>query len=155
VAEFDLIIRSGTVFDGTGRPGFPADVGVRGDRIEAVGNLAGAVAAREIDAAGRYVAPGFIDIHTHSDWAMFGNPRMESKIRQGVTTEVAGNCGTSLAPSPESAGSRTGRPWPSILNGLRRTASPRITPPLSATAPCARLSWALRCGRPPPMSSTG
>jgi len=98
VAEFDLIIRNGTVFDGTGRPGFPADVGVKGDRIEAVGNLTGAVAAREIDAADLYVAPGFIDIHTHSDWAMFGNPRMESKIRQGVTTEVAGNCGTSLAP---------------------------------------------------------
>lgn len=94
----DLLIRGGTVFDGTGAPGVRADVGVRGDRVVQVGDLGSARAGRVLDARGRYVTPGFIDIHGHSDLAMLMNPRLESKVRQGVTTEVVGNCGSSAAP---------------------------------------------------------
>lgn len=94
----DLIIRHGTVIDGSGAPGVRADVGVGNGHILAVGDLSGVIAAREIDATGRCVSPGFIDIHTHSDRSTLVNPRMESKIRQGVTTEIGGLCGLSLAP---------------------------------------------------------
>jgi len=99
---FDVLIRGGSVVDGTGRPAFPADVAVQGERIAAIGNpgeLASATATVTIDAAGRLVTPGFIDIHTHSDRSILINPKMESKLRQGVTTEVAGNCGSGVAPA--------------------------------------------------------
>ena len=96
--EYDLIIENGRVIDGSGNPWFKADVGVVGDRIEAVGKLTGAEAMRRIDAEGLVVAPGFIDIHSHSDYTVLVDPRVESKIRQGVTTEVVGNCGSSAAP---------------------------------------------------------
>ena len=75
-----------------------ADVGVGNGHILAVGDLSGVIGAREIDATGRCVSPGFIDIHTHSDRSTLVNPRMESKMRQGVTTEIGGLCGLSLAP---------------------------------------------------------
>ena len=94
----DLIIRNGTVIDGSGAPEMRADVGVGNGHILAVGDLSGVIAAREIDATGRTVSPGFIDIHTHSDRSTLVNPRMESKVRQGVTTEIGGLCGISLAP---------------------------------------------------------
>ncbi len=99
---FDLLIRGGTVIDGTGAPGYPAIVAITGDRVVAVGTveeLAAAVAPLTLDATGRYVTPGFIDIHTHSDRSILLNPRMESKLRQGVTTEVGGNCGSGVAPA--------------------------------------------------------
>ncbi len=99
---FDLLIRGGTVIDGTGRPGYPATVAVAGDRVVAVGTaaeLAGATAETTLDVVGRYVTPGFIDIHTHSDRSILLNSRMESKVRQGVTTEVGGNCGSGVAPA--------------------------------------------------------
>ena len=95
---FDLKIAGGTVLDGTGAPPRRADVGITGDRIEAVGDLASEGAGRTLDVAGLTVTPGFIDIHSHSDWRLWGNRRAESKIRQGVTTEVVGNCGFSPAP---------------------------------------------------------
>jgi N-acyl-D-amino-acid deacylase len=94
----DLVLRGGAIFDGTGAPPRPADLGIVDDRIAAVGDLADAQAAQVIDATGRLLAPGFIDIHTHTDETIFLNPRMESKIHQGVTTEVSGNCGDSAAP---------------------------------------------------------
>jgi N-acyl-D-aspartate/D-glutamate deacylase len=100
--SIDLLIRGGTVVDGTGRPPVLADVAVEGDRIAAVGppgTLDGATAGTVVDAAGRYVTPGFVDIHTHSDRSILINPRMESKLRQGVTTEVGGNCGSGVAPA--------------------------------------------------------
>lgn len=98
MAAFDTIIRNGTLVDGTGGAPRRDDVGVTKGRVTAIGDLAAAGAAREIDAVGRIVAPGFIDIHTHSDLAHFIDPRAESQIRQGVTTEAIGQCGTSLAP---------------------------------------------------------
>ncbi|MGI8854551.1 MAG: N-acyl-D-amino-acid deacylase family protein, partial [Thermomicrobiales bacterium] len=94
----DLIIRHGTVIDGSGGAEFRADVGVGNGQILAVGDLSGTIGVREIDATGRCVSPGFIDIHTHSDQSTLVNPRMESKVRQGVTTEIGGLCGISLAP---------------------------------------------------------
>jgi N-acyl-D-amino-acid deacylase len=97
-----VLIRGGTVFDGTGSPGVPADVAIDDGRVAAVArddSLARAGAALVIDATGKYVTPGFIDIHTHSDRTILINGRMESKLRQGVTTEVGGNCGSSPAPA--------------------------------------------------------
>ena len=95
----DLAIRGGVVIDGTGAPGREADVFVAGGRIAAVERGSSRPARRVIDARGQVVAPGFIDIHTHSDFTLPLNPRAESKIRQGVTTEVVGNCGFSAAPA--------------------------------------------------------
>jgi N-acyl-D-amino-acid deacylase len=95
----DLIVRGGQVVDGSGAPARRLDVAVAGGRIAALGASLGE-ARRVIDATGQVVAPGFIDIHTHSDYALPANPRAESKIRQGVTTEVVGNCGYSVAPVP-------------------------------------------------------
>ncbi len=98
----DLKIAGGHVFDGTGMPAVRADVGITGEGIAMVGDLARESAGQTLDASGLMVAPGFIDMHSHSDWRLFGNRRAESKIRQGVTTEVVGNCGFSPAPvSPE------------------------------------------------------
>lgn len=95
---FELIIRNGTVVDGTGAPAFRADVALEGGRIAEVGDLAEATAAREIDGAGKVIAPGFIDIHTHADVALMARPTHEPKIMQGVTTEVFSNCGLGFAP---------------------------------------------------------
>lgn len=94
----DLKIEGATVIDGTGATGSRADVGIRDDLVTAVGDLSREAAGRTVNAAGRVVAPGFIDMHSHSDWRLWANRRAESKIRQGVTTEVVGNCGFSPAP---------------------------------------------------------
>jgi N-acyl-D-amino-acid deacylase len=94
-----LLIRGGHVVDGTGAPGFDADVSIAGGRIVAVERRSSRPARRVIDARGQVVAPGLIDIHTHSDFTLPLNPRAESKIRQGVTLEVVGNCGFSAAPA--------------------------------------------------------
>ena len=96
---FDLIIRGALVLDGTGAPAIDADVGVRGGRIVAVGRIGDEVAVgRTIDATSKLVCPGFIDIHTHSDLTLIEDGRGESKLRQGVTTEVVGNCSFSAFP---------------------------------------------------------
>ena len=97
--RYDLVIRNGTVVDGTRAPRFRADVAVRADRIVAVGSVT-EKAKQEIDASGLVVAPGFIDAHTHDDRLMLSAPEMAPKVSQGVTTVVAGNCGISLAPAP-------------------------------------------------------
>ena len=94
----DLKITGGQLIDGTGAPARRGDVGVTGDAITVVGDLSREPAGRTVDASGRTVAPGFIDMHSHSDWRLWDNRRAESKIRQGVTTEVVGNCGFSPAP---------------------------------------------------------
>ena len=99
MARHDVVFRNATVIDGTGASRFRADVAVSGDRIAAVGDLGAATADREIDAAGRALAPGFIDAHTHDDRAVLCGPAcMLCKMSQGVTTVVVGNCGISLSP---------------------------------------------------------
>jgi N-acyl-D-amino-acid deacylase len=105
----DIKIEGGQLIDGTGAPQRRADVGISGDAIAAIGDLSREGAGRTIAAAGLAVTPGFIDVHSHSDWRLWGNRRAESKIRQGVTTEVVGNCGFSPAPvSDEFAGEMRG-----------------------------------------------
>jgi N-acyl-D-amino-acid deacylase len=96
---FDLIIRGGQVADGTGGRLRDADVGVRGDSIVDVGDLGNQRATKTIDATGLVVAPGFVDVHTHSDITILVNPNAESAVRQGVTTQVFPNCGMGLAPA--------------------------------------------------------
>jgi len=104
VMECDLKLAGGTVLDGTGARGVAADVAVTGDRITAIGNLSGVAARATIDCTGRMVAPGFIDIHSHSDWLVPGGDSgalVEPFVRQGMTTLVGGNCGFSPAPATE------------------------------------------------------
>ena len=95
---FDILIRNGHVLDGTGAPARVADVGIREAAIMHVGRSRNPKAERTIDASGKYVAPGFIDIHTHSDVGILVEPTAECAVRQGVTTHVIGNCGDSPAP---------------------------------------------------------
>jgi N-acyl-D-amino-acid deacylase len=95
---FDILIRGGRIIDGAGNPWFYADVCIENGKIAKVGSSDSADADRIIDVSGLVVCPGFIDIHSHSDWPLLINPRAESKIRQGVTLEVIGNCGSSAAP---------------------------------------------------------
>jgi len=95
---FDILIRNGHVLDGTGAPARVADVGIREAAIMYVGRSRNPKAERTIDASGKYVAPGFIDIHTHSDVGILVEPTAECAVRQGVTTHVIGNCGDSPAP---------------------------------------------------------
>lgn len=97
-ARFDLVIRGGTVFDGTGASGIEAEVAIAGDRIVQVARRINGTGAEEIDAKGLAVAPGFIDIHSHGDGNMIRDSRQESVIRQGVTTIIVGQDGGSRAP---------------------------------------------------------
>lgn len=94
---YELVIRSGTIFDGSGNPPVKGDVAVSGGKIVATGPKLGE-AEREIDASGLAVTPGFIDIHSHSDYTLLVDPRAVSQISQGVTTEIIGNCGFGCAP---------------------------------------------------------
>src|SRR5688572_17167338 len=108
-AHYDLVIAGGRVVDGTGAPWFRADVGVAGDRIAAVGDLSGARATRRIEVRDLVVAPGFIDMLGQSELTLLVDNRAESKIRQGITSEVTGE-GGSVAPlnAQQVAGFR---PW--------------------------------------------
>jgi N-acyl-D-amino-acid deacylase len=96
--SWDLLIRRGLIIDGSGRPGVVGDVAVAGGRIAALGIAGPSDAKKIIDADGLAVTPGFIDIKTHSDFVLPINPKAESKVRQGVTTEIIGHCGFSVAP---------------------------------------------------------
>ncbi len=98
---FDLVISGGKIVDGSGRAVFQSDVGIKEDRITAVGDLADALAEKRIDVNGLVVAPGFIDLHTHSDCTLLVNGAAESQVHQGVTLEVVGQCGYSAAPIPD------------------------------------------------------
>src|SRR5579859_3037408 len=98
----DILIRGGTLYDGAGTPGVAGDIAIAGDRIAAVGRVTGPMtdnARKTIDATGLAVTPGFIDVKTHSDFTLPINPKAESKVRQGVTTEIVGHCGFSVAPA--------------------------------------------------------
>ena len=94
----DIRIVSGMVADGLCDRAYRADVGIEGDRVAVIGDLRDVPAGRTIDAQGKIVAPGFIDMHTHSDMSLLYDRRASSKVRDGVTTEVIGNCGIGVAP---------------------------------------------------------
>ena len=117
---YDLVIRNGRIVDGTGNPWFVGDVAIRGDRIVAVGAVPAAPAKREIEARGLVVAPGFIDMHSHSDFLLLEDGNAPSKVRQGVTTEVLGE--------GQSAGPNTGNLKASASTGQK----PRWFPTLNA-----------------------
>ncbi|MEO2169233.1 MAG: amidohydrolase family protein, partial [bacterium] len=104
MARFDTILEHGTIVDGTGAPRQVGDVGIRDGRIAAMGDLHTDAAERRIDAAGKIVAPGFIDIHTHYDAQVFWDPALTPSSNHGVTTIVGGNCGFSIAPLVPAAG---------------------------------------------------
>lgn len=95
---FNVIIKNGRLVDGTGNPWFKADIGIKSDKILEIGDLGSENADRVINAKGLVVSPGFIDLHSHSEYSLLANSKAESKIRQGITTEVNGNCGDSPAP---------------------------------------------------------
>jgi N-acyl-D-amino-acid deacylase len=95
---YDVLIRNGTLYDGSGSPGIAGDLAIQSGRIHRIDSRIGDPARKIIDAEGLAVAPGFIDIKTHSDFTLPINPKAESKVRQGVTTEIVGHCGFSVAP---------------------------------------------------------
>jgi len=98
---YDVLIINGKIVDGTGNPWFRADIGIRKGKIVGLGRLDRRETKKVLDAEGYYVSPGFIDIHSHSDLTLLIIPRADSRIRQGITTEINGNCGMSLAPISE------------------------------------------------------
>ena len=110
MADFDVVLRGGTVIDGSGAPRFDADLAIAGQRIAAIGDLSGARGHCELEVRGRIVAPGFIDAHTHDDRYLMQHPLMPAKLSQGVTTVVTGNCGISLAPWYAAPGQRVPPP---------------------------------------------
>jgi N-acyl-D-amino-acid deacylase len=96
---YDLLIINGEILDGSGQAPYAADIGIQKGRIASIAPRIEAARGRHvIDAAGLKVCPGFIDMHSHTDFTILTNPRAESKVRQGITTEVVGNCGFSAAP---------------------------------------------------------
>src|SRR4051794_17117606 len=126
-SDFDVVIRDGSVIDGTGAPTRHADVAMRDGRIAAIGEVDGS-GEHELDAGGRVVCPGFVDVHTHLDAQAFWGPLLSPSPLHGVTTAIAGNCGFTIAPLSPSTGGylmpmlakvegmpleslRTGVPW--------------------------------------------
>lgn len=110
---FDILIRNGIVIDGGKREPFRGDVGIKGDRIKSIGDLQNERSDVEIDAQGRIVCPGFVDVNDHSDtyWRLFSDPDLRSLVFQGVTTIVGGNCGSSLAPLVSARNIETIQKW--------------------------------------------
>lgn len=97
---FDILIKNGTIIDGSGSPMYRGDLGIKDGIIEEIGDLHNEHGEKEIDANGKFVAPGFVDVNNHSDtyWRIFNDPKLESLLYQGITTIIGGNCGSSLAP---------------------------------------------------------
>jgi N-acyl-D-amino-acid deacylase len=115
---YDIIIKNGTIVDGTGSPGFKADLAIKDDRIRKIGELQNEKGELEIDAKGKIVCPGFIDVNNHSDtfWQMFSNPHLESLVYQGITTIIGGNCGSSLSPLATPSTIESIQKWINIEN---------------------------------------
>jgi N-acyl-D-amino-acid deacylase len=141
--DFDLIIEHGIVIDGSGAARKQADIGISGDKIEFIGDLGGKSAQSQVDAMGKIVAPGFIDVHTHDDHALLSKPEMAYKASQGVATVVAGNCGISLAPLRFS-GERPPPPLDLLGDGYRFPKMADLFMALDETPPA--LNAALLCG---------
>ncbi len=115
----DIIIRNGTIVDGTGKLPYYADIAIIGDKIDYIGNLKGVSAPLEIDAYHKYVTPGFIDSHTHADRTIFKYPECQNALRQGVTTQIMGNCGrTYLHREPSSDGTYPKGTMAAVLDQL-------------------------------------
>ncbi|MDO8565984.1 MAG: D-aminoacylase [Candidatus Moranbacteria bacterium] len=113
---YDILIKNGTIIDGSGRPMYRADIAIRGDSIVTIDDLTEAKAERVIDATGQYVAPGFIDVNNHSDtyWQLLAHPELESLLYQGVTTIIGGNSGSSLAPLSDAKIIRSIQKWTDV-----------------------------------------
>ena len=99
MAEYDILIRGGTIVDGTRTPRYVSDIGIKDGKIAQIGGLKGKTADRVLDAAGRIVAPGFVDLHTHYDAQIFWDPYCTLSGWHGVTSVALGNCGFGFAPS--------------------------------------------------------
>ncbi len=113
---FDIIIKNGTIIDGTGEPMYKADIGIRENKITKIGNLHNEKGDVEIDASYLLVCPGFVDVNNHSDtyWQIFSDPDLESLVTQGITTIVGGNCGSSLAPLADAATITSIQKWANL-----------------------------------------
>ncbi|MGI8783542.1 MAG: N-acyl-D-amino-acid deacylase family protein [Acidobacteriota bacterium] len=122
--DYQLVVRGATIVDGTGAPGYTGDIAVRQGRIFAIGKIKEGKSYRTIEANGLVASPGFIDIHTHTDTELLKYPRGESKLRQGVTTEIGGNCGGSPFPSAE--GTVAGERWASLRDFLSELEKAKI-----------------------------
>src|SRR3990167_616495 len=113
---YDILIKNGTVIDGSGRPMYRADVAVTDEEIVAIGDLSSARAEKVIDATDQYVTPGFVDVNNHSDtyWQIFSCPELKSLLYQGVTTIIGGNSGSSLAPLTDHGIIRSIQKWTDV-----------------------------------------
>jgi N-acyl-D-amino-acid deacylase len=110
-SRYDLLILNGSLYDGSGGEPRQADMGIRGDRIVEIGHLDRSSSLQVIDAEGLAVCPGFIDVHTHTDLSLLVDPRAQSKIRQGVTLEIGGNCGDAIFPLNGETAARLREEW--------------------------------------------
>ena len=153
----DLIIFGGSVIDGTGTEAKKADVAVDGDRITRIGDLTGTEAARTIDATGKVVTPGFVDLHTHLDAQVGWDPEMKSSSYHGVTTALIGNCGVTFAP----VGKQNHRMLAELMEAVEDIAADAIMDGLPWDWPATRRSasrrwatnrWTKAC-RPPMKNS--
>ena len=113
---YDIIIKNGTVINGTGEEMYKADIGIKDEEIVRIGELHNEKGEIEIDATDKFVCPGFIDVNNHSDtyWRIFDNPALESLIGQGITTIIGGNCGSSLAPLASAKNIETIQKWANL-----------------------------------------
>ena len=113
---FDILIKNGMLVDGTGKAMYQANIGIKEDRIVEIGELHNEKGEIEIDAEGKIVCPGFIDVNNHSDtyWQIFQNPNLESLLYQGITTIIGGNCGSSLAPLADSKTLQSIQKWSNL-----------------------------------------
>ena len=112
--KFDIVIKNGSIIDGTGKDRFNADIGIIGDKIEKIGDIDILEAKKVIDAEDRIVCPGFIDTHSHSSLLIFKDPFLTPKIRQGITTELVAQDGMGPAPIDDANLS----PWIKAMKGL-------------------------------------
>lgn len=149
--NFEVILRRGTLIDGTGRPRVLADMGIDAGRIVELGDLSGATAAEDIDVAGLAVCPGLIDVHSHSDFTLLIDGRAQSALAQGVTTELVGNCGHGCSPmgdSPQFAANIFGYDavtpldWRSTADYLQRLQAARPAINVATLVPLGNLRMA-------------